>query len=373
MKSKMNIYQIMYNGKHVPMLAFFLIIVTYHFMANINYGDDITFFSKVLANTQNYISDTIIFSVDRYYSWSGRTIIEIFIIYLSHWPTIVWRLLDSLVWLLLFLSLCSLLDIRNNKMKWCLVVLLLWFPFKYTGTAGWICTSLNYTWTTSFGCYFLSIINKIYKNVVIDKWQKILALFALCYAANEEQMMVILLPITTYFMWKMSCKKQKSIMIISSWIIIFCEMIYSITCPGNESRLLIEVNNRMPDFLEYSLLEKLDMGYVNLINRYFQNFNILSVALCFVIYRVYIHLYGMKFAYLAVVPLIWSIACQIVAKSNIFDLMMEMRAYADFGISAFLQHALPLVMIVLMLYFLFRVLSYDNCKNKVNFGGGPVF
>ena len=66
MKSRVEIRHIICDSKNLPMLVFFGVILIYHFMANINYGDDITFFKNVLANTQDYIKDTINFSIDRY-------------------------------------------------------------------------------------------------------------------------------------------------------------------------------------------------------------------------------------------------------------------------------------------------------------------
>lgn len=370
MKSRVEIRHIICDSKNLPMLVFFGVILIYHFMANINYGDDITFFKNVLANTQDYIKDTINFSIDRYYGWSGRTIIEIFIIYLSHWPTVVWRVLDSFVWLLLFYSLSNLLELKSSKIRWCLAILMLLFPFKYTGTAGWICTSLNYTWPASFGCYFFSIIKNVEQNIEVSRWQKVCAMLALVYAVNEEQMIVIMLPVVTYLAWKKCYEKQISMMLLLSWIIIVMAMVYSINCPGNESRLLIEVHNRMPDFFEYSLLEKLDMGYVNLINSYFQKFNILSVVLCFVVYKIYVYLFKTsKYAYLACIPLIWSILCQIVAKSNIIGEMRELRVYDNVDVIILIQHILPMFMIVLLLFFMVKVLTFDGGSNKIISGG----
>ena len=100
-----------------PTVTFFVIMLVYHMLANINYGDDVSYFQNVLAGSQDYIGDTIRFSVERYHIWSSRTIIEIFVIYLVHLPHIVWRILDTMMWMLLYSSMINLLDIKTDKMR----------------------------------------------------------------------------------------------------------------------------------------------------------------------------------------------------------------------------------------------------------------
>lgn len=46
MKSRVEIRHIICDSKNLPMLVFFGVILIYYFMANINYGDDITFFKN---------------------------------------------------------------------------------------------------------------------------------------------------------------------------------------------------------------------------------------------------------------------------------------------------------------------------------------
>ena len=183
------------------------------------YGDDVSYFQNVLAGSQDYIGDTIRFSFERYNTWSSRTIIEIFVIYLAHLPHIVWRIADTMMWMLLYSSMINLLDIKTEKMRWSLTILLLLFPFKYTGTAGWICTSLNYTWPTALGLYFFSIVREWRKSTSVSTATTISALLALVYAANEEQMSAVLFIVLSAVLLQDIFQKHVNSLVLISYII----------------------------------------------------------------------------------------------------------------------------------------------------------
>lgn len=174
-----------------PTITFFFIMLAYHMLANINYGDDVSYFQNVLAGSQDYIGDTIRFSFERYNTWSSRTIIEIFVIYLAHLPHIVCRIADTMIWMLLYSSMINLLDIKTEKMRCSLTILLLFFPFKYTGTAGWICTSLNYVWPLVFGCYYFTVLKQNIEKTLISQYKYLVSFLLLSYAVNAEQMAFI--------------------------------------------------------------------------------------------------------------------------------------------------------------------------------------
>lgn len=64
--------------------------------------------------------------------------------------------------------------------------------------------------------------------------------------------------------------------------------------------------------MEYSVLEKLDLGFVNLVNSYFQKFNIISVLLCILVYSRYN--FNDKTKMLLKLVVVWSTLCQIIVK-----------------------------------------------------------
>lgn len=70
--------------------------------------------------------------------------------------------------------------------------------------------------------------------------------------------------------------------------------------------------NRIPGYMEYSVLEKLDLGFVNLVNSYFQKFNIISVLLCILVYSRYN--FNDKTKMLLKLVVVWSTLCQIIVK-----------------------------------------------------------
>lgn len=343
-----------------PTITFFVIMLVYHMLANINYGDDVSYFQNVLAGSQDYIGDTIRFSVERYHIWSSRTIIEIFVIYLVHLPHIVWRILDTMMWMLLYSSMINLLDIKTDKMRWSIVILLLLFPFKYTGTAGWICTSLNYTWPTALGLYFFAIVQKWRMGTPASIVTTISALLALVYAANEEQMSAVLFMVLSVILLHDISKKHVNKVVLISYTITCVMMVYILTCPGNGARLASAVLDRIPGYMEYSILEKLDLGFVNLVNSYFQTFNIISVLLCILVYRQYNFNDAIRIFLKYVI--IWSILCQIVVKLGIWPELAEIHGVNDINAFLVVQYIMPLTAIIFLIYALGKI-SYDRYCN----------
>lgn len=349
-----------FNQFDTPTITFFVIMLTYHMLANINYGDDVSYFQNVLAGSQDYIGDTIRFSIERYNTWSSRTIIEIFVIYLAHLPHMVWRIADTMVWMLLYSSMINLLDIKTEKMRWSLTILLLLFPFKYTGTAGWICTSLNYTWPTAFGLYFFSIVKKRRIGASASAFTTINALFSLVYAANEEQMSAVLFMVLSIILLQDILNKHINKMVLISYIITCIMIVYILTCPGNGARLALAEVHRIPGYMEYSIFEKLDLGFVNLVNSYFQTFNIISVLLCILVYKQYNFNDAIRTFLKYVVT--WSILCQIIVKLGIWPELAEIHGINDINIFIAVQYVMPLTAIILLIYALGKI-SYDRYCN----------
>ena len=337
-----------------PALTLFAIMAIYHMMCNINYGDDVNFFANVLAGSQDYLGDTIRFSIDRYNTWSSRTIIEIFVIYFAHWSHIVWRIADTMMWMLMYFSMSNLLELKTEKMRWCLTILFLLFPFKYTGTAGWICTSLNYTWPAALGCYVLLCLKCYRQGVALSKVHKVCGLLALIYSINEEQMIAILFIILSGMILNDLRNKKLDAVTVLSHIMVDIGAVYSLTCPGNAARALVEVSNRMPEFLKYNIWEKLDLGYVHLINSYFQKFNVVSVMMCIIIYFLFIQ--RCKRHSMAVgLALSWSILCQIVVKADFWGEILEIHGMVDLAPVTVLQYAISLGMLMAILYAMYVV------------------
>ena len=58
-----------------------------------------------------------------------------------------------------------------------------------------------------------------------------------------------------------------------------------------------------------------------------------------------------------------------MAKSNIIGEMRELRVYDNVDVIILIQHILPMFMIVLLLFFMVKVLTFDGGSNKIISGG----
>ena len=100
------------KNKYVIMLLFFVIILIMHMFYNFS-NDDVNYFNSILDN-----KDIMDFVIERYNNWSSRVIIESLLVIVSR-NIYLWRVLDSLVIVLLVYSINKLFYKKIVKYKYC--------------------------------------------------------------------------------------------------------------------------------------------------------------------------------------------------------------------------------------------------------------
>ena len=133
-----------------PYIVFLAVIVIYHSFIKIEFGDEITYFGAVLDKEGNKMDLIWDFTVMRYYSWSSRNIIELFLVLLSYYSPVIWKIADMGILMLLAVSCVKITEAKDNIiLKWIVIFMILLYPFIEMSTAGWIATSTNYLWPAS--------------------------------------------------------------------------------------------------------------------------------------------------------------------------------------------------------------------------------
>ena len=202
--------------------------------------------------------------VDRYLTDSSRVISETILFLLVQCPFIVWQLLDTLICILLCHSACVLL-VNDKQKKENLLVLALFaiYPYMHVGSAGWICTSLNYMWPMATLTYALSGAMRRIRGEKIAVWQYVLYVIALIFTANCEMSATVLVFAGTYLLaYRFGRKKaEKSISSgcvyeIAVLAIGLAGLIFAMTAPGNGERTAMEALNWMPEFPDLNLFQK---------------------------------------------------------------------------------------------------------------------
>lgn len=254
-KSKSELTQFIKNN--LPIIGFFLLMLALHMIMGF-LGDDVGY-SKILSKRS-----LIDFLSLRYFEWSSRLVIDAFVVILSRENFIVWKILDSILYTLGVYLLIKFINKDNNKHITLFGVLLfLMYPFFDMAGAGWISTTLNYSWCFIFAMIsFIPLINELNgkkTNIIIY----IISIFSLIYAVNQEQSCLLILGINALYLIYCIIKKQTiskfNVLIV---IISALSLIMILTCPGNAERVITETARYYAEYAKLGIIEKLYLGTI---------------------------------------------------------------------------------------------------------------
>lgn len=222
-------------------------------------GDDV-WFATILNNRT--VGE---YYVWRYQTWSSRLVVESMLIFLCRSNIWLWRVCDSAIIVLLVYSIVELIKNKRNEDEievWTVMGLVVFFPYIYMSSAGWIATSLNYLWPLALGLYGLIPIKNVLNGEETSLFTEISVLPALLYASNTEQMAAILfvvyLIVILYYYIK---SKRFSKELIINFIIVAINLGIVLTCTGNAQRTIAEMH-WFPNFEQFLLLQKIIMSFV---------------------------------------------------------------------------------------------------------------
>lgn len=151
----------------------------------------------------------------------------------------------------------------------CILCLSFIFSSHYAlGSAGFITTTINYTWPLFSGLLAIYIL-KNHTAKDINKTKRILAyiisVLCLMFAVNNEQLAVILLGLfVLYYLLNYKTKINKKCYLIGITSVI--GIINTVICPGIHKRYILELR-WFPDYLQLNILNKLNIGFSHIINR----------------------------------------------------------------------------------------------------------
>lgn len=250
-----------YNWCYFPLMVFFLAILFAHLFFKMDRNDDAYFLS--LFNRSNINFNLYMeFLKSRYTTWSSRSIIDAVLVIMVHFKTL-WKILDSLVFLLIASSISKLTNLSNDRsINFIIVSIIFMIPLGINNSAGWIATTLNYLWPLAFGLFSMVAIKKIYFNEKIRWYEYALYSLALLYAANQEQMCCIALAVYSAFIlyWIYKYKKVNWFMCLQTFLILV-SITFILTCPGNHNRSIEEASKYFQEFFNISFIRKIELGF----------------------------------------------------------------------------------------------------------------
>ncbi len=266
---------------YLSILLFGFIYFIFHLLIVNDFGDDNVFGSIAAQPGFNIFS----YSVERYATWSSRTLIEALMMMTLSIPVIFWKLLDTILMMVIALFISKLLIREEYRLQGNIVVcaLLLLIPFSIMSSAGWIATTVNYIWPLAFGLIGLYPLRKIADGKKIKAYEYILYPIFLILGANNEQMCAILLAAYAMFAIFMFVKKKSNVFVLIQLILCVLSIIYVMACPGNESRTVAETTKWYPEFAGFSMLYKVGLGIWAALREIFVIQNLVFLVLTFLV------------------------------------------------------------------------------------------
>lgn len=263
----------------LPFVLYLIIIVIFHSSIEANFGDDLYF--KELLENRSFLQALNF----RYHNWTSRIIIEGFLVVLSKYNVIFWKIGNILILCLLYYSLNKILNRENNlKMKYAIPPLILSYNLWNMRETGWRATSLNYLWPFTLGLYAMIPIINIIREEKINNKILPFHLISLLYAINQEQMCLLIIGFSFLFLLFMKIKNKTFSKLIFLYLILaIISIIYILCCPGNQARIVSETATWFCDFNKLSIFQKLLLGVNNTFTIIIGKINLPYLVFCFFI------------------------------------------------------------------------------------------
>lgn len=341
------------NKKYVYYVCLFIFVFALHLFMRPGEADDSWFIN-------NYTGNPLSFAYMRYMQWSSRFLIEMVLVVIASLPLIVWKVLDTLMIVLLFYSGNKLLNIKNRKILIFEIFLIMTLPWKVFGETGWIATTLNYTWPITLGLYGFSILLEEKINI----FKQIMAFFCIIFACNQEQMCCVMLAfIIICFCIRTFQKKNNKVFLIPFIICILMGVLH-IVCPGNSMRQISEMQTWYPAYQNFDILDKTFIGIISTVTAILFDFRIIYIAFIgmLILYTKYLPL-NKKLSYI----IQFILACFIFINIYPFDstqLMFYSKAQESIAIT-FMNFVLPVLLFSLLISIVIYLIL--KTKNRYNY------
>lgn len=256
-------------ARYYDYLAIIIFYFPLHLFMGFECWDDILYTNYF----QEYHYNLWEFMLRQYQCWTSRIFIEAANILFGWFPPFIWKVADTLMIVLLYHSLGGIVKLwtkdssidKDNKIYF--LLLFLSFPYALMGTAGWLTTTINWTWMLALLVYCLK--NLLYsiktqENVRKKNFLKnVIYCIAFLYATNFD--VASLLVLCLLLVMGVACWKTSSYRFcLEYWegvaITVFNFVLF-LLCPGNRVRMERDAAfHDTEEMLSLSLGGKLRMG-----------------------------------------------------------------------------------------------------------------
>ena len=266
-----------------PLFILGVVFAVIHLFLPVTLADD-TWFAQILAGNKATLANWSRFLHERYELWSSRIAIEALLIVMARFPWL-WRVADTFVCIAITLLLSRLFNPEKSREK-NLLLCLLWltFPVWLTWEAGFLATTLNYTWPLCAALLALTPMVKQFQGREVKKWEYAVAFPALLFACFAELLCAtFLLAVMGSLVYRIFFEKKSPAFQIGCALICGAMLVFALTCPGNDNRTLLETASWFPEYAELSLVQKVDIGFSSMMEAMFLRPNSFVLIFCAVL------------------------------------------------------------------------------------------
>lgn len=270
------------------LLIFFLYFFLHLFM-KFNRWDDVlytTYFETYNYNMFSFISR-------QYQYWTSRVFIEAAAILFGWLPRIIWVVVDSLMIVLLYRAGADLIKLITEKQedtgyKQCQMFLFLCFPYALMATAGWLTTTINWTWMLALLVYGIKVLlySVMGKNERQNIVKNVMYCIAYIYATNFDVAAIVMSGLLIVIC--VACMKSSGYRFcIEYWeaaAITVMNLLLFVICPGNWVRMEQDaIIHDTADVLTLSFWGKIRMGINSAFYHYMSIPNVVLFTVCAVL------------------------------------------------------------------------------------------
>lgn len=219
----------------------------------VGFTNDDSYF-VILRSEYNSLIDLLVF---RYQTDSSRVLSEAILFTLIKCPFIIWQIFDVGICVLIYHCLATLfVDDKYSMDNVWVFMAFASYPFMHVGSAGWICTTLNYLWPLATLLYALVVAKRRSKGLEIGVVRYILAFVCIIFTANCEMPATVLVMVFALVLLYGIREKRSIWYEISAVVIGIAGVVFALSAPGNDERTAMEAANWMPEFFDLSIFEK---------------------------------------------------------------------------------------------------------------------
>ncbi len=245
----------------IPFLTLFAAMLMWHFTLPTDIGDD-TWFREILPVQPGYLNVLLDYLISRYNNWTSRIFIEAFAVTVTHSP-IVWSILDSIVLTAIPYLILIIIGHRNNMQAiWAACAFMFVYPLNIMSTAGWMTTTIFYSWPFLFGLIAMLPFAFSLCNKPLSWGLSVICVPSLLIGCNNEQICLFLLGLSVIIcIFLLAEHRRIHAILIIEVLLMIASLVFILTCPGNWNRMVQETNTWFIGFDGVSNLTKFELGF----------------------------------------------------------------------------------------------------------------